>query len=90
MDAMIMDGSNMEIGAVTGVQDIFHPISLAKRVMKKSEYNFLGPPGAMSMARSEGFQILPPSTLETPSRRRSLNSWLQNNNLTLLSDVRYI
>lgn len=88
MDAMIMDGSNMEIGAVTGVQNIFHPVSLARRVMEKIEYNFLGPKGANEFARAEGFQILPPGTLETPSRRRSLDSWLQNNNLTLLSDVR--
>lgn len=87
MDAMIMHGSDMEIGAVTGVQDIFHPISLAKKVMEKSEHNFLGPSGAMELARSEGFQILPPGTLVTPSRRRSLENFLRNNNLTLLSDV---
>jgi beta-aspartyl-peptidase (threonine type) len=88
MDAMIMDGSNMEIGAITGVHDIFHPISLAKKVMEKTEYNFLGPKGAMEIAKSEGFQILPPGTLETPSRRRALDNWLRNNNLTLLTDVR--
>lgn len=88
MDAMMMDGSNMEVGAVTGIQDIFHPISLARKVMEKSEHNFFGPSGAKEWAKSERFQILPPGTLETPSRRASLNRWLINNNLTLLTDVR--
>lgn len=87
MDAMIMDGKTMEMGAVTGVEDIFHPITLARRVMEKTEFNFLGPKGANALAKQEGFQILPKGALITPNRKTSLDNWLRNNNLTLLTDV---
>jgi L-asparaginase / beta-aspartyl-peptidase len=87
MDAMIMHGETLEMGAVTGVEDIFHPITLARRVMEKTEFNFLGPKGANALAKREGFQILPKGALITPSRRTSLDNWLRNNNLTLLTDV---
>lgn len=63
MDAAIMNGNTMELGAVTGAKDIFHPISLARRVMDKTPYNFLSGKGAMNLAVAEGFQILPPHTL---------------------------
>lgn len=88
MDAMIMDGKNMKIGAVTGVQHIFHPVSLARKVMEKTKYNFLGPKSAMALAKSEGFVILPKGTLVTPSRKSSLDRWLLQNNLTTIQEVK--
>lgn len=65
----------MEVGAVTGVQDIYHTISLARRVMEKTPYNFLGSIGAMELAKAEGFKFLKPGTLVTDYSRDALARW---------------
>lgn len=82
MDACIMDGKTMEVGAVTAVQDIFHPITLARRVMEKTSYNFLGSKGAMELAVAEGFKFLKPGTLETDYARQALERWKGNQVIT--------
>lgn len=86
-----MDGRTMDVGAVTGVQDIFHPISLARRVMEKTSYNFLGSAGAMQLAKTEGFKFLKPGTLVTDYSRDSLSRWMVNQglNTTGKADVRF-
>lgn len=76
-----MDGRTMDIGAVTAVQDIYHPITLARRVMEKTEYNFLGSAGAMKFAKDEGFKFLPPGSLVTDYSRDSLARWMANQGL---------
>ena len=70
-----MDGITMNVGAVTGVQDIYHPISLARKVMERTPYNFLGANGAMELARAEGFKFLKPGDLVTPYSLESLERW---------------
>lgn len=89
MDACIMHGGTMEVGAITGVQDIFHPITLARRVMEKTPYNFLGNKGAMELAKAEGFKFLKPGTLVTEYARAALDRWLisQGINATGKADV---
>ncbi len=52
MDASIMDGSNLKAGAVSMIQGIKNPITLAKDVMQKSEHVFLAGNGAMEFARA--------------------------------------
>jgi L-asparaginase / beta-aspartyl-peptidase len=78
MDACIMDGKTMKIGSVTGVQDIFHPITLARRVMEKTSYNFLGAKGAMELAEAEKFKFLKPGTLVTDYALQALERWKGN------------
>lgn len=87
-----MDGRTMEVGAITAVQDIFHPITLARRVMEKTPYNFLGSAGAMELAKAEGFKFLKPGTLVTDYSRDSLARWRlsQGLNATGKPDVRFI
>lgn len=80
MDACIMDGRTMDVGAVTGVQDIYHPISLARKVMDKTAYNFLGAKGAMALAKAEGFQFLKPGTLVTDRAILGLQNWFNSQN----------
>lgn len=89
MDACLMDGSDgpegrepLNVGAITGVQNIFHPISLARKVMEKTDYNFLSAKGAMALAKAEGFQFLPPGTLATQRAIDSLNTWKSEQNMT--------
>jgi beta-aspartyl-peptidase (threonine type) len=55
MDALIMDGGTMSLGAVASVQRILHPISLARKVMTSCRHNFLVGKGAEEFADSIGF-----------------------------------
>lgn len=52
MDASIMDGKNLEAGAVGGVSGVRNPIHLSRLVMEKSEHVLLMGEGAMEFARS--------------------------------------
>jgi L-asparaginase / beta-aspartyl-peptidase len=55
MDALIMDGSNLNLGAIGAVQRVQNPISLARRVMSESQHTFLVGPGAEAFADAIGF-----------------------------------
>lgn len=55
MDALIMDGSDLTMGAIAAIQRVRHPISLARRVMVDSGHNFLVGQGADSFADRIGF-----------------------------------
>ena len=68
----------MKVGSITAVQDIFHPISLARKVMEKTSYNFLGARGATDLAKAEGFKFLKPGTLVTDYAKAALERWKQN------------
>src|SRR5690606_32284854 len=46
MDAAIMNGQNLEAGAVCAVSGVKNPIQLARRVMEKSEHVMLAGKGA--------------------------------------------
>lgn len=58
MDASIMDGSNRDAGAVSGVDGIKNPVALARKVMEKTEHVLLMGEGAMEFAKTIGFPIL--------------------------------
>ncbi|MFT5581663.1 MAG: beta-aspartyl-peptidase (threonine type), partial [Psychromonas sp.] len=61
MDAAIMEGKNLEAGAVSLITGIKNPISLARDVMEKSQHVFLAGDGAMQFALSAGHKIEDPS-----------------------------
>lgn len=84
-----MHGGTMKVGAITGVQNIYHPITLARRVMEKTPFNFLGNKGAMELAKSEGFKFLKPEVLISEYARASFDRWLfsQSINATGKADV---
>jgi beta-aspartyl-peptidase (threonine type) len=56
LDAGSMDGGNLHVGAVAGVQFIQHPISLARAVMDKSDHVLLVGEGAQRFAAKMGFR----------------------------------
>ncbi len=56
MDALIMDGRDLNMGAIAAIQRVRHPISLARRVMLESGHNFLVGAGADAFADSIGFE----------------------------------
>ncbi len=51
MDAIVMNGDDLNIGAVAGVRQIRNPISLAIQILHKSEHNILGGQGALQFAQ---------------------------------------
>ncbi|MGB3714865.1 MAG: isoaspartyl peptidase/L-asparaginase [Candidatus Promineifilaceae bacterium] len=55
MDALIMDGETMNLGAVAAVRLVMHPISLARKVMSDCEHALLVGRGAEAFADSIGF-----------------------------------
>ncbi len=55
MDAIIMNGRDLALGAIAAIQRVRHPISLARRVMNDSGHNFLVGRGADAFADEIGF-----------------------------------
>ena len=56
LDASIMNGTSFRCGAVAAVQDIRYPISLARKVMEKSEHILLVGKGAVRFALEQGMK----------------------------------
>jgi L-asparaginase / beta-aspartyl-peptidase len=71
MDAMIIDGRTLNLGAVGAVQLVQNPISLARRVMEDSPHCFLVGHGAEAFAESVG---IPRCTLEDLVARESMDA----------------
>ncbi|MEO6188355.1 MAG: isoaspartyl peptidase/L-asparaginase [Ginsengibacter sp.] len=59
MDAAIMNGSNLEAGAIAGVRNIRNPIELAEEVMIHSGHVFLSGKGANDFAIKQGIKLEP-------------------------------
>ncbi len=55
MDALIMDGRDLALGAVASVQRVRNPVSLARRVMTGTRHVLLAGAGADSFADEIGF-----------------------------------
>lgn len=72
LDASIMDGSNLNAGAVAGVTTIKNPINLAYEVMVNSEHVMLAGEGAEEFAKEQGIEIVDPQYFYTENRYRSL------------------
>lgn len=59
MDAAIMDGSNLAVGAVAGVRNVKNPVALAKEIMLHSGHVFLSGSGAKEFALNRGIEQAP-------------------------------
>jgi len=57
MDAAIMDGKELQAGAVSLITGIRNPVALARDVMEKSDHVFLAGEGAMQFAESNGYSF---------------------------------
>ncbi len=77
MDAAIMDGSNLNAGAVAGVMDIKNPIRAARKVMEKSEHVFLSGEGASAFAAEQGLEIVNPYYFYTERSFKRLEQSLE-------------
>ena len=73
LDASVMKGDG-SCGAVAALQDIDHPISVARRVMENTPHVLLVGDGARQFAVSEGFT---PRSLRTPEAEQAWREWLE-------------
>lgn len=57
MDAIIMDGSTLELGAVAAVRGITNPIQLARMILQHPDHNILVSEGARRFAEQHGMRL---------------------------------
>jgi beta-aspartyl-peptidase (threonine type) len=69
LDAIIMDGRNLNLGAVMAVKRVRHPVTLARLVMMESEHNILVGPGAETFAVDHGLSLCRNGDLVVPRER---------------------
>ncbi|MBR0553635.1 isoaspartyl peptidase/L-asparaginase family protein [Stakelama marina] len=81
LDSSIMDGSNRAAGAVAGVGDVRHPVTLARAVMEHSPHVMLSGKGAEEFAKEQGLEIVDPSYFATKHRREQLEKMKANDKL---------
>jgi beta-aspartyl-peptidase (threonine type) len=58
MDAIIMDGATLKLGAAGAVENVKNPITLARHIMEYSEHNILVGGGALIYAVDAGLEMV--------------------------------
>lgn len=81
VEASIMDGKTLKSGCCTLLHDIMYPISVARKVMDKTNHNFIGGSAAMDFAKDQGFEILPAGSLVTEDAKKGLEHFLEQTRL---------
>jgi beta-aspartyl-peptidase (threonine type) len=74
MDAAIMDGQNLDGGAVAGVRNVKNPITLAKEIMLHSGHVMLSGNGAKEFALNRGLELAPDEYFFTKYR---YDQWIE-------------
>lgn len=72
LDASIMNGANLQAGAVAGVKTVKSPIALARAVMEKSVHVMLSGKGAEQFAAEQGLEQVDNSYFNTERRYEQL------------------
>lgn len=86
LDAAIMNGENLECGAIAGVRHIKNPIQLAKKVMLKSEFVLLTGVGAEMFAQENGISLVDSMYFFTQHRWDQLQDAIQKEAVELDHD----
>ena len=72
MDAAIMSGDGLSIGAIAAVSGVRNPIELARRVLDDGGHALLVGAGALAFARETGVALCPPEFHVTEAARADL------------------
>ncbi len=84
MDAILMDGATLNVGAIAAIQRVQHPISVARLVMERTEHCLLVGEGAEAFARRMGVPDWPKENLIT---ERELARWREAQAATKLTQA---
>lgn len=76
LDASIMDGRDLNAGAVASVSHVKNPISLARKVMENSRHVMLISEGAEKFAKTQNIEMVDPGYFYTDRRWKSLQNVL--------------
>ena len=66
MDAALMDGSSLALGAVAAIQGVRHPISVARRMLSETPTLLVGE-GARRFAAAQDAELCEPGELVPPN-----------------------
>ncbi len=66
LDAMIMEGATLRLGAVAAVRGIANPITLARRIMENTAHSVLVGEGARRFAEQVGLRLCSQAELTVP------------------------
>lgn len=91
LDASIMDGRELDAGAVAGVRTVKSPIALARAVMERSHHVMLASEGAERFAAERGFEKVPEGYFDTERRQKSLEAYkrARQAGVTINPDYKY-
>jgi beta-aspartyl-peptidase (threonine type) len=79
LDASIMDGSDLNAGAVAGVTTVKNPIKAARKVMEESKHVLLSGSGAGLFAKEQGLELVDNDYFTTEKIR---NNWIRGKSNT--------
>jgi beta-aspartyl-peptidase (threonine type) len=72
LDAAIMDGATLRVGAVTQIHRVRNPIGLARAILEESAHVFLAGDGAEAYAREHGLAMVSPDYFIVDHRQKHL------------------
>jgi L-asparaginase / beta-aspartyl-peptidase len=83
MDAALMNGSDLQAGAVTCISQIKNPIALARKVMEQGDHVMLAGEGALAFAQFCQVELYPDEYFITPARIKQLQEAQEAGRITL-------
>lgn len=86
LDASIMDGRTLDVGAVAGVNHIRNPILAARKVKENSPHVLFIGAGAEAFAAEQGLEQVAPDFFSTPERWEQLQRALSSQQMVLDHD----
>ena len=81
MDAMIMNGKDLNIGSVAGITRVKNPIQLAKQIMQNNEHNMLFGTAALNFARLKHLEERDPEWFVTEYTHKIWNTNQTDSNM---------
>ncbi|CAK6494622.1 Isoaspartyl peptidase [Pantoea sp. Nvir] len=86
LDACVMDGRTLAVGAVAGVSRLRNPVLAARKVLEASPHVLFIGAGAEQFAREHGLEEVDPTFFSTPERREQLQRALASDEMVLDHD----